>query len=129
VKPFLLLATRPEDAAADNEYELFLRFAGRLLRVVGGKLLRELVPAFFPLGLVAVAGAHEGHGDGQGGQPQPAGGRSQRLHRVVGAFGHLRVVQLGLGAKGSQVARERVKPIRCDRRFAAGMVAWRHSKA
>jgi GMP synthase (glutamine-hydrolysing) len=28
VKPFLLLATRPEDAAADNEYELFLRFAG-----------------------------------------------------------------------------------------------------
>ena len=28
MKPFLLLATRPEDAAADNEYELFLRFAG-----------------------------------------------------------------------------------------------------
>jgi GMP synthase (glutamine-hydrolysing) len=28
VKPFLLLATRPEDAAADNEYELFLRFCG-----------------------------------------------------------------------------------------------------
>jgi GMP synthase (glutamine-hydrolysing) len=28
VKPFLLLATRPEDAAADNEYDLFLRFAG-----------------------------------------------------------------------------------------------------
>lgn len=27
MKPFLLLATRPEDAAADNEYELFLRFA------------------------------------------------------------------------------------------------------
>jgi GMP synthase (glutamine-hydrolysing) len=28
VKPFLLLATRPEDAAADDEYDLFLRFAG-----------------------------------------------------------------------------------------------------
>ncbi len=28
MKPFLLLATRPEDAAADNEYELFLRFGG-----------------------------------------------------------------------------------------------------
>ena len=28
MKPFLLLATRPEDAAADNEYELFLRFSG-----------------------------------------------------------------------------------------------------
>jgi GMP synthase (glutamine-hydrolysing) len=28
VKPFLLLATRPEDGAADNEYELFLRYGG-----------------------------------------------------------------------------------------------------
>jgi GMP synthase (glutamine-hydrolysing) len=28
VKPFLLLATRAEDAAADNEYESFLAFAG-----------------------------------------------------------------------------------------------------
>jgi GMP synthase (glutamine-hydrolysing) len=28
VKPFLLLATRAEDAAADNEYEAFLRFSG-----------------------------------------------------------------------------------------------------
>jgi GMP synthase (glutamine-hydrolysing) len=28
VKPFLLLATRAEDAAADNEYEAFLTFAG-----------------------------------------------------------------------------------------------------
>ncbi len=28
MKPFLLLATRPEDPAADNEYESFLRFAG-----------------------------------------------------------------------------------------------------
>lgn len=28
MKPFLLLATRPEDAAADDEYALFLRFAG-----------------------------------------------------------------------------------------------------
>ncbi len=28
MKPFLLLATRAEDAAADDEYELFLRFAG-----------------------------------------------------------------------------------------------------
>ena len=28
MKPFLLLATRAEDAAADNEYESFLRFAG-----------------------------------------------------------------------------------------------------
>ena len=28
VKPFLLLATRPEDAAADGEYEAFLRHAG-----------------------------------------------------------------------------------------------------
>jgi GMP synthase (glutamine-hydrolysing) len=28
VKPFLLLATRPEDAAADSEYDLFLRFTG-----------------------------------------------------------------------------------------------------
>ena len=27
MKPFLLLATRPEDAAADNEYESFLAFA------------------------------------------------------------------------------------------------------
>jgi GMP synthase (glutamine-hydrolysing) len=28
VKPFLLLATRAEDAAADNEYEPFLALAG-----------------------------------------------------------------------------------------------------
>jgi GMP synthase (glutamine-hydrolysing) len=28
VKPFLLLATRAEDAAADDEYEAFLRFSG-----------------------------------------------------------------------------------------------------
>jgi GMP synthase (glutamine-hydrolysing) len=28
VKPFLLLATRPEDATADDEYDLFLRFTG-----------------------------------------------------------------------------------------------------
>src|SRR5450755_884856 len=28
VKPFLLLATRAEDAAADNEYASFLAFAG-----------------------------------------------------------------------------------------------------
>lgn len=28
MKPFLLLATRPEDAAADGEYEAFLRFGG-----------------------------------------------------------------------------------------------------
>lgn len=28
MKPFLLLATRPEDVAADSEYELFLRFTG-----------------------------------------------------------------------------------------------------
>lgn len=28
MKPFLLLAIRPEDAAADNEYESFLRFTG-----------------------------------------------------------------------------------------------------
>ncbi len=28
MKPFLLLATRAEDAAADNEYEAFLRFSG-----------------------------------------------------------------------------------------------------
>jgi GMP synthase (glutamine-hydrolysing) len=28
VKPFLLLATRAEDAAADNEYDAFLRFTG-----------------------------------------------------------------------------------------------------
>ncbi|MFH5820965.1 glutamine amidotransferase [Georgenia sp. AZ-5] len=28
MKPFLLLATRPEDAAADSEYEAFLRYGG-----------------------------------------------------------------------------------------------------
>ena len=28
MKPFLLLAIRAEDAAADNEYESFLAFAG-----------------------------------------------------------------------------------------------------
>lgn len=28
MKPFLLLATRPEDAAADDEYDAFLRFSG-----------------------------------------------------------------------------------------------------
>ena len=28
VKPFLLLATRAEDAAADEEYAAFLRFSG-----------------------------------------------------------------------------------------------------
>ena len=28
MKPFLLLGTRAEDAAADNEYEAFLRFSG-----------------------------------------------------------------------------------------------------
>ena len=28
VKPFLLLSIRADDAAADNEYEAFLRFSG-----------------------------------------------------------------------------------------------------
>jgi GMP synthase (glutamine-hydrolysing) len=28
VKPFLLLGTRAEDAAADNEYEAFVAFTG-----------------------------------------------------------------------------------------------------
>ena len=28
MKPFVLLATRPEDAAADGEYEAMLRFGG-----------------------------------------------------------------------------------------------------
>jgi GMP synthase (glutamine-hydrolysing) len=32
VKPFLLLATRPEDAAADNEYESFLTLSGLVER-------------------------------------------------------------------------------------------------
>jgi GMP synthase (glutamine-hydrolysing) len=45
VKPFLLLATRPEDAAADNEYELFLRFAG-----LGERDLRRIRLEQRPLG-------------------------------------------------------------------------------
>jgi GMP synthase (glutamine-hydrolysing) len=47
VKPFLLLATRPEDAAADNEYELFLRFAG-----LGERDLRRIRLEQRPLGRV-----------------------------------------------------------------------------
>ena len=45
MKPFLLLATRPEDAAADNEYELFLRFAG-----LGERDLRRIRLEQRPLG-------------------------------------------------------------------------------
>ena len=41
MKPFLLLATRPEDAAADNEYELFLRFAGLDQRDLGRTRLEQ----------------------------------------------------------------------------------------
>lgn len=36
MKPFLLLATRPEDAAADSEYEAFLRYGG----LAEGELVR-----------------------------------------------------------------------------------------
>ena len=47
MKPFLLLATRPEDAAADSEYELFLRFAG-----LGERDLRRIRLEQRPLGRV-----------------------------------------------------------------------------
>jgi GMP synthase (glutamine-hydrolysing) len=47
VKPFLLLAIRAEDAAADNEYESFLAFAG-----LGERDLRRVRLERRPLGLV-----------------------------------------------------------------------------
>jgi GMP synthase (glutamine-hydrolysing) len=47
VKPFLLLATRAEDAAADNEYEAFLRFSG-----LGERDLRRRRLERTPLGAV-----------------------------------------------------------------------------
>ena len=47
MKPFLLLATRPEDAAADGEYEAMLRFSG-----LGESELRRIRLELQPLGEV-----------------------------------------------------------------------------
>jgi GMP synthase (glutamine-hydrolysing) len=51
VKPFLLLATRAQDAVADGEYEAFLRFGGlspaQLIRVrLESAPLGDLIPGF-----------------------------------------------------------------------------------
>ena len=50
MKPFLLLATRPEDAAADNEYEAFLAFSE-----LGEDRLRRVRLEQRPLGPVDLA--------------------------------------------------------------------------
>jgi GMP synthase (glutamine-hydrolysing) len=54
VKPFLLLATRPEDAAADNEYAAFLAFSG--LREIDLRRIRlETAPLATSLGDLRLA--------------------------------------------------------------------------
>jgi GMP synthase (glutamine-hydrolysing) len=64
VLPFLLLGTRDEDAAADNEYAAFLGFTGLEESLLLAHLLDEVVARDFPfLGAcygIGVVGTHEG---------------------------------------------------------------------
>jgi GMP synthase (glutamine-hydrolysing) len=85
VKPFVLLATRAEDIAADAEYELFLRYAGLderdLLRI---RLEADPMPQ---LDLDALSGIFVGGGPFNASDPPER--KSPVQHRVEGEFGNL----------------------------------------
>ncbi|WP_173921410.1 glutamine amidotransferase [Agromyces sp. Marseille-P2726] len=82
MKPFVLLATRAEDLAADAEYELFLRYAGLderdLIRV---RLEAEPMP---PLDLDALSGIFVGGGPFNASDPPEL--KSPVQHRVEAEF-------------------------------------------
>jgi GMP synthase (glutamine-hydrolysing) len=78
VKPFLLLATRAEDAAADNEYDAFLRFTG--LEESGLRRWRLERDPLGPVDLDAWSGILFGGGPFNSSDPDDLKSRAQ--HRV-----------------------------------------------
>jgi len=119
VKPFLLLATRAEDAAADNEYESFLKFAG-----LAERDLRRVRLERRPLGPVDLqewSGLFLGGSPFSASDPEDAKSPVQRrveadlrglLDRVIGADFPFLGACYGIGALGSLVGAV------IDRRYA-----------
>jgi GMP synthase (glutamine-hydrolysing) len=109
VKPFLLLATRAEDAAADNEYDAFLRFSGLSERDLRRHRLERQ-----PLGPVRLrdwSGIMLGGGPFNSSDPQDAKSPVQRrveadlaglLGQVVDADFPFLGACYGIGTLGSQ---------------------------
>jgi GMP synthase (glutamine-hydrolysing) len=122
VKPFLLLAIRGEDAAADNEYESFLRFAGLDERDLGRLRLEQR-----PLGGVSLddwSGILLGGGPFNASDPEESKSPVQRrveadlrglLDRVIGADFPFLGACYGIGTlgghQGAVVDRRYAEPI------------------
>ncbi len=122
MKPFLLLATRSEDAAADNEYELFLRFAG-----LGERDLRRIRMERRALGRIDLrdwSGILLGGGPFNSSDPEPSKSPVQRrveadlrglLDEVVSADFPFLGACYGIGAIGSHqgavVGRRYAEPV------------------
>ena len=119
MKPFLLLATRPEDAAADNEYEAFLRFAGLAERDLRRERLEQR--ALGPVDLREWSGIFLGGSPFNASDPQELKSPVQRrveadlrglLGRVIQADFPFLGACYGIGALGSLVGAV------IDRRYA-----------
>jgi GMP synthase (glutamine-hydrolysing) len=110
VKPFLLLATRAEDAAADNEYSSFLRFAG-----LDERDLRRFRLERRPLGDVDLrdwSGILLGGGPFNSSDPEPSKSPVQRrveadlarlLGKIIEADFPFLGACYGIGTLGSQI--------------------------
>ncbi len=124
MKPFLLLAIRAEDAAADNEYESFLGFAG-----LDERDLRRIRLEQQPLGTVDLAdwsGILLGGGPFNSSDPEGSKSRVQRrveadlrdlLDRVITAGFPFLGACYGIGTLGSHqgavVDRRHAEPVGC----------------
>jgi len=122
VKPFLLLAVRPEDAAADNEYEAFLTFSGlaeRDLRRV--RLEQRALPG---IELADWSGIFLGGGPFNASDPESSKSPVQRrveadlgglLDRVIAADFPFLGACYGIGTlgghQGAQVDRRYAEPV------------------
>ena len=110
MRPFLLLASRPEDEAADDEYAAFLRATGldepqlRRIRLEAGPLP--------PLDLDDVAGVFLGGGPFN--SSDPAEGKSAVQRRVEAYV----LDRTDLDLYGEHVAVEFVLRLRATERFA-----------
>ena len=119
MKPFLLLATRAEDAAADNEYESFLKFAGLAERDL--RRVRLERGALGPVDLQEWSGFFLGGSPFTVSDPEDVKSPVQRrveadlrglLGRVIGADFPFLGTCYGIGALGSLVGAV------IDRRYA-----------
>ena len=110
MKPFLLLATRAEDAAADNEYESFLGFAG----LGEGALRRHRLEqrALGNIDLQDWSGIFLGGGPFNASDPEESKSPVQRrveadlrrlLEKVIGADFPFLGACYGIGALGSHI--------------------------